>query len=364
MVTVTYTAADGDVATSLKGAAGTPTAPDLAVLSLPTDLTAMKELARAGTLASLDFAVPAVRSNYAFSWKSLGTVDRNLVGLPFRATNRSAIWYDARAFKSEGLKAPSSWKQMLAVTATLRAHGLAPFAIGGKSAVALPNLFQNVYLMLEGNARYDKLMNGEIPWTDSSVRDALRTTRSLTTGMAGGGVALGSDYAAAVQKVFGSPMKAVMVPGGSATLPVLYSAKAVRPLAQFGVFSFPRTNGAAPPRVIGDADVVTMVKDSEAARALVGFLATPEAATIWAKRGGFFLSPNRKVDLSSYALPAIRTLATSLTRAGVFRLGIADARSPEFKKALNAMLVSYLRNPGKATEVMTQLDKAAASAQG
>ena len=43
----------------------------------------------------------------------------------------------------------------------------------------------------------------------------------------------------------------------------------------------------------------SMFKDSPAARALVTYLATPEAATIWAKRGGFS-SPNKNVPPSAY----------------------------------------------------------------
>ena len=42
-----------------------------------------------------------------------------------------------------------------------------------------------------------------------------------------------------------------------------------------------------------------MFKDTPAARALVTYLATPEAATIWAKQGGFS-SPNKGVPASAY----------------------------------------------------------------
>jgi alpha-glucoside transport system substrate-binding protein len=357
-VTVKYTTADGDVASALAKSAGTDAAPDLAVLSLPGDTAAMKELARNGKLESLNFVVPAVRANYAYSWKALGTVDKDLIGLVFKATNRSGIWYDARAFRAAGLTAPSSWSQLRTITAALRKHGLAPFSVSGADAVALPDLFANAYLMIAGNKQYDMLMNGQIPWTSSTVRGALRVMRTMTTGMAGGTSTLNGGYAAAVQRVFGSPMKAVMVPGGSAALPVLYSAKAVRPLSQFGVFGFPRINGDAP-RVIGDADAVVMAKDSESARSLVEFLASSEAATIWAKRGGFYLSPNRKVDPAAYASPVIRSLASSLASATTFRPGLADTQSAGFKQKLNSMLAQYLRTPNKVTELTSQLDKAA-----
>jgi alpha-glucoside transport system substrate-binding protein len=356
-VSVTYTPASGDVPTLLKTTRETANAPDLAVLSLPRDSGAMVDLARAGTIKSINFAVPALRSNYAYSWKALGSVDNNLFGLAFKATNRSAMWYDAQAFRNRGLKAPQSWARLRAVTATLAGEGLPPLAISAKDAIALPDLFSNIYLMIEGNQRYDDLMNGKIRWTDSSVAESLKKLRELTSGISAGSLRM--DYPSAVQEVFGSPLKAAMLPGGSAALPVLYAAKAVRPLSAFDAFAFPRINAAAPPRIIGDADAVVMTRDGDAARALVSFLATPEAGTIWANRGGFFLSPNRKINPAAYGTPAIRSLATSLAAANVFRFAIADTKSTSFKQKLNSAIVQYLTHPTRVKQITSGLDAAA-----
>jgi alpha-glucoside transport system substrate-binding protein len=353
-VTVTYTPATGDVAGVLHG---TPTSrPDLAVLSLPRHLSEMKTLAAAGTLKSLDFALPRLRANYAYSWQRLGSVNGTLVGLPFKATNRSAIWFDRAAFRRAGIAAPRSRAELLRAMRALSERRMAPFALSG-GPISLPNLFQNVYLMLDGSRRYDSLAAGEIAWTGATVRGALLETARLTTGLAGGTGSLSTDYSAAVQKVFGTPARAAMVPGGSAALPVLYRAKAVRPLSQFGVFAFPRVSGDAP-RVIGDADVVVMVRASADAQALIDYLATPEAATIWANRGGFYLSPNRGVKGTAYGSPAIRSLAMNLASANVFRLAIADTMPSSFKETFTRMLVQHIRNPAAAAPLLRQLDAA------
>jgi hypothetical protein len=193
------------------------------------------------------------------------------------------------------------------------------------------------------------------------VTDALKAMTRFTDASAGGSRSLDADYSAAVQKVFGTPTRAAMVPGGSAALPVLYSAKAVRPLSQFGVFAFPRINADAP-RVIGDADVVVMTKDNDATRALVNYLATPQAATIWAKRGGFFLSPNRGVSMTSYGAPAVRSLAKALASAGVFRLAISDTMPASFTQTFDQMLVQYARDPGSVGPLLTKLNAEAAQA--
>jgi ABC-type glycerol-3-phosphate transport system substrate-binding protein len=365
-VTVTYTAAPDGVASAVSAAAASSsgTKHDVAVLSLPAELEQLQTLARAGTLKPIEFAVPAVRANYSASWKRLGSLDGKLFALPVKATNRSAFWFDQRLFRNGGLAAPTSWRALLRVSDALTGKGLKPFAVSGANAIALPGLFQNIYLMLQGNKRYDMLMRGAIPWTDATVRDSLRAMRgSLVppSRIAGGLDSLESPFKGAVQNVFGSPVKGAMVIGGSDVIPVLQSAKAVRPLTQFGVFPFPTTDGKGAPRVIGDAQMAVMLEDTPASRAFVNYLATPQAAEIWAKRDIAFLSPHRKVDLRSYA-PAVRPLATALARATVFRFGIADAATPEFKATLNRLLAEYVRSPGRLSQITAQLQAAATRA--
>ena len=361
-VTVDYMAVSGSVADAVAKTDATK-APDVAVLSLPADLEAMRTMARSGTLQPIEFAVPAVRSNYAFAWKALGSDSGKLYGLFFKATNDSGFWFDNSQFRNQGLTAPTTWRGLQRLSDALNGNGRMPFAVSSRSEILLPSLFQNVYLMQQGNQRYDALARGAIKWSDGSVRSAMTAMRDVLVApgrVAGGlGAGLETGYAGAVQKVFGSPQRAGMVAGGSAVLPVLYTAKAVRPITQFGVIPFPTINAIGAARVIGHANAVTMVEDTPDARALVSYLATPEAATIWAKRGGDFLSPNRKVDLMSYGVPAMRTLGTALRNASVFRFGLADLATPAFRTTLNRALTEYVRNPARLPQIVAQLDAAA-----
>ena len=355
-VTVTYTAATGDVAAQLSRTSGTSPSADVAVVSLPQDKDAMAAMARSGAIKPIEFVSKTVNADYAYSWKLLGSVDGKLTGLPFKATNRSAFWYDVEAFKRLGLSAPTTWRQFQNVIAKIKANGLSPFAISSGSDVALPNLFQNVYLAFQGNHRYDDLAAGKLSWHDSSVMGSLGVLRNtFGDAILGGPAALGKSYARAVKDLFGSPMRAYMVPGGSAAIPVLAASNGVRPLAQFGVFAFPRLNSKTAPSVIGNADAVVMVKDSEAARALVGYLATPDAATIWAKRGGDFLSPNRMVGPSSYAIPQMADLASILTSANTFRVPIADVKAAPFKAKMNLELRRYFQHTDTVGDVVSRL---------
>ncbi len=359
-VTVNYKAVTGDVADALKNNTTLGGTPDAAVLTLPNDQAAMVAMKKAGTLKSLDFIGPTVSANYAYSWKLLGSVGGQLTGLFVNATDRSAFWYEKASFKNLGLTAPTTWAQFQRVAAHIRANGLSPFAISGGSQVALPNLFENLYLMLQGNRMYDKLATGTIKWTDPTVANTLGVLkRNFGRGLAGGGKSLNRSYANALRDVFGSPLKAYMVPGGSAALPIVASANVYRPLSQFSAFAFPHLNAKTAPRVIGDADAIVLTKDSPATRALVGYLATPEAATIWAKQGGDFLSPNRKVASTAYAMPQMGELAQQLTSATTFRFPIADTESAAFRQTMNLQLQGFLRNTYPAGDVMIRLALAA-----
>ena len=356
-VSVTYKTVNGDVAQALRRGLQTGT-PDLAVLSLPTDQKAMVSMAQAGTLQPIGFAAPTVNAQYAWSWKKLGSVDGKLTALLFKATDRSAFWYDTSAFANLKLSAPSSWSAFMSDVSKIRNAGLSPFAISGGSRIALPHLFESLYLTFQGNKRYDMLADGKLKWTDPSVGSTLRIMKQVFG--ASTPVKLTASYATAVHAVFGSPAKAYMLPGGSDALATLSTTTVSnRPLSQFSSFAFPRVGRNAPPRVIGDANGITMVNDSPAARALISYLASSDAAAIWAKRGGDFLSPNRNVAEQDYSVPQLGQLAHQLTSATTFRYGLASMQGRRVTKALGLQLANLLAGNASRNDVMLRLAAAA-----
>jgi alpha-glucoside transport system substrate-binding protein len=84
----------------------------------------------------------------------------------------------------------------------------------------------------------------------------------------------------------------------------------VKPQVDFDFFYFPPINEEEGRPVLGGADMFVMFNQSATGkaddrgevRALLEWLATPEAAAGWIEKGGF-LSPNINVPLDSYAYP-------------------------------------------------------------
>jgi alpha-glucoside transport system substrate-binding protein len=110
--------------------------------------------------------------------------------------------------------------------------------------------------------------------------------------------------------------------------------------------------------------MIVMFNDNPAARALVEYLATAEAAEAWAERGGFS-SPNRNVDTSVYPDEILRTTAGALAEAETFRFDLSDLTPSAFGgDAMFTILQGFLRNPDDVNGTAQALEQAAAQAYG
>jgi len=88
---------------------------------------------------------------------------------------------------------------------------------------------------------------------------------------------------------------------------------------------------------------------SEAQQALLTFLATPDAARIWAEPGGY-ISPNSDMDLDAYPNEVQRTIGEALVAAGDdFRFDMSDQTPAAFGgttgQGMWQGLQNFLRDP-------------------
>ncbi len=326
-VKVTYTSGGDNTPTILSTAVAGGNPPDLASIAQPG---LVKDFATRKALKPIDFAKSTVAANYASSWLDLGTINGHLYGLVFKGANKSTIWYSVAAFKNAGIKPPTTWPQLLAAAKTLKASGLPAYSIGGADGWTLTDLMENIYLRQAGAAKYDLLATHKIKWTDPSVTATLKTMAAVlgdSSAIFGGTTgALQTDFPTSVNNVFSNPPKAAMVMEGD-FVPGVATTKAT-PVTDFNEFAFPSIN-KSPASVVGGGDTVVMFKDSPAARALVTYLASAEAATIWAKLGGFS-SPNKNVPASAYTDPLNRATAIALAHAKTFRFDLSDLQPAAF----------------------------------
>lgn len=347
--------------------AGCP--PDVALLPQPGLLA---DLAGRGQLEPIeDFAGQLVRDNYAPSWRKLGThADKTLYGVPFKAAHKSTIWYSPATFEDAGVKPPRTWDELKQVAGRLSAAGVVPFSVAGEDGWTLTDWFENVYLRTAGTEKYQQLTAHEIPWTDPSVKEALATLSEIFGNeewLAGGYEGtLATSYEGSVRQVFDKhPPKAGMVYEGD----FVASATRARVGEEAEVFDFPAIGGSRSAVVTGgDAAVLLKGKEpgrQEAAKELIRFLATPQAAEPWAREGGF-LSPNNKLALDTYPNPTTRRLAKALREREIV-FDLSDPQPPAFGatagQGMWEVLQDFLKSPENVDATASRLERAAVAAE-
>ena len=135
-------------------------------------------------------------------------------------------------------------------------------------------------------------------------------------------------------QVFADPPKAAQVIEGDFVAGVITAETQAKPQEGFNVYAFPEIADSGPV-VVGGGDVMVMFKDNPAARALIEYLATPEAAEIWAAKGGFS-SPNKNVDPDVYPDELTKQTATALANAEVFRFDMSDLHAGRVRQRLDS----------------------------
>ncbi|MFD7918478.1 ABC transporter substrate-binding protein [Streptomyces sp. NPDC059740] len=355
----------GFVGTKIAG--GGP--PDVAMLQ---QVGVLQEFAKKKWLKPLGSAAKAeLAKNYSKGWQDLGAWQGTDYGVYFKASNKSLVWYNTAALDNAGVQPPKTWSDFLKAARTISDSGVTPVSVGGGDGWTLTDWFENVYLSQAGPQKYDRLAHHQIPWTDPSVKQALTTLAQLWGDkalLAGGNEgALQTSFPESVTQVFsgGDAAKAAMVSSADYA-----AANVTQTKAKIGtdakIFPFPAVGDSSP--VVTGGDVAVALKDSKASQALLTFLASPDAASIWAGAGGF-VSPNKAVKSGAYANTTMRDIAKALIAAGDdFRFDMSDQAPASFggKPGQGEWkdLQDFLKDPKDVAGAQKALERDAAKAWG
>jgi alpha-glucoside transport system substrate-binding protein len=365
-VTIKYQGAGDNTAQIVSTAVAGGNPPDMATLPQPG---LMKQFATSGKLKPITFAKGIVAKNFAPDWIKIGSVNGKLYGLFFKVSNKSTVWNNVKSFKDAGVTAPKTWPQFLRAGGTLRASGVTPYSISASDGWTLTDLFENIYLRTAGAAKYDLLTAHKIKWTDPSVKVALRTMGAVftSTNMVGGtSGALQTDFPTSVNNALSSSPKGAMVIEAD-FVPTAISDTALKPVQDYNEFAFPTIGKSVPATVLAGGDVVVTFKTNAATTALVRYLATPQAATIWAKRGGY-TSANKKVTGSAYGDVLNRKTALALALGKVVRFDMSDQQPAAFGSTVGQgewkIFQDLVQNPKNVNQVAAALEVSAKKAYG
>src|SRR5882757_3861487 len=361
----------GDSASTFLGTkieGGAP--PDVAFLA---QTGVLRQFADKGWLKPLGAEAQAQLSkNFSPGWQKLGAWDGKQYGVYAKVTNKSLIWYNTSAFENAGATEPKTWADFLTTAETVFESGTPPVSIGGADGWTLTDWFENIYLSQAGPQKYDQLAAHEIKWTDPSVKTALTTLAQLfgQQNLIAGGTsgALAADFPKSVTQVFtGNPPTGAMVYEGDFVSAFITANTTAKVGTDAKAFPFPAVGSGKAP-VVSGGDVAVALKDSAGAQALLTFIASTDAAKIWAQGGGY-LSPNKSLDLSAYPDTVQRDIAQSLIAAGDdFRFDMSDQAPAAFGGTKGEGewkdLQDFLTKPSDVAGAQAQLESDAAKAYG
>jgi alpha-glucoside transport system substrate-binding protein len=275
------------------------------------------------------------------------------------------IWYRTADFDNAGVKPPRTWEELGTVSKTLADSGKTPMVVPGGDGWTLTDFFENVYLRVGGPANYDKLAKHQMPWTDSTVVETLkllgdywRTPKVVQGGPAG---AVQVTFTQSIADAFGEKPKSVMLPEGDFVGSEItgLGKESVGKTAKF--FDWPSIKGSKP-AVVTAGDQAIALKDTPGAKALIAYLATPEAAKIVAAKGGF-ISANKNLDPATYPDDTVRQLATAVVSAQLLRFDLSDLTPQAFGGNASAhmwvLLQDFLSKPIEPAALAQQLEDAA-----
>jgi alpha-glucoside transport system substrate-binding protein len=357
---VNYNPVGDELPTVLSTAVEGGNPPDLAAPAQPGFI---QSLVDQDALQPIDFAEETIRENFGDSGVAIGSFNDQLYGLFFKAGNKSTIWYNVHAYEDAGVEPVESWDDFLQNGETLKAAGIPAYSIGGADGWTLTDLFENIYIRTAGPEMYDQLARHEIPWTDQSVKDALTEMAKVFSDKDNiAGNPLQVDFETSVSQVFSeSPEAAQVIEGAFVPGVVDHQLEAG---TDFDVFEFPAVNDS-PPAVVADGNMFVMFTDNPVAQAFIEYVATPEAAEIWAQLGGF-ASPNQNMDTSVYPDELTQRTAGPIAEAEVIRWDLSDLVPPEFGattgQGLWKLFQDFVANPDDVDGIAEKMEQAASAA--
>lgn len=308
----------------------------------PSNISVFPQPGLAANMAAIGGLVPLgdkardfVKANYAAgsSWADLGTYKgkdgkSNFYGLFFNVNVKSLVWYIPENFKEKGYKVPKTMEELQDLTKKIAAGGGKPWCIGlgSDAATGWPatDWVEDMMLRTQSPQVYDDWTSNKMKFNDKRVVEAIEAYGWFARNDAyvdGGAKAVATvSFKDSPKGMFGSPPKCYMHRQASFIPAFFPEGKA----ADADFFYFPSYAGKKLGNpVLGGGTIMTITKDSKAAKAFMEYLQHPQAHEIWMAEDGF-LTPHKGADLAKYKTKAQRKQGEILLNATTFRFDGSD----------------------------------------
>jgi alpha-glucoside transport system substrate-binding protein len=328
-------------------------APDVAGLPGPGQ---MAEFARHGSLKDLTSVidVSGYKADTVPTFIDLGTIDGKLVGVFIKATLKGLIWFNPHDWTVD---TPANWVALEAQANIARRGNSKTWCIGlGSEATSGwpgTDWIEDIVLRQSGPDVYDDWVAGRLPWTAPEIRKAFELFGMVAADTAGGPSAIiATDFRDAGNGLFTDPPTCLLHHQATFMTEFFKSNAGARD-GEYDFFAFPTIDGRFANNVTGAGDLFGMFRDSPQSRALMSYLLTPDAQSIWVARGGA-LSVN--IHVSDYPDDISRRAAQILANANRFRFDASDLMPEQINEAFLQGVIEFVRDPSQLDAILQHID--------
>ena len=347
--------------------AGNP--PELAGLPGPGQ---MFDFAKNGQLKPLDnvLDMSAMNQEYAPDWVKLGQYNGKTYSIFIKTALKGLVWYNPKTFAAKGYTVPKSWADLTALQTKMKADGTAPWCIGLESGSASgwpgSDWVKEIVLSQAGPTVYDSWWQGKQKWSSPEIKQAWQTWGTIvgTQGLVYGGPQsmVSTAFADAANPMYANPPKCFMHNQGSFMSDIILKANAGVTLGtDLSFFPLPDVESKNAGAHVVAGDLFGMFKETPQSKALIKYLTTPAAQSIWVKRGGA-ISPNKQVALADYPDATSKLIAEQLVGAKIARFDAGDLMPSAMQAQYFKDVLDFVQGPSKLDSILAASDAVQATA--
>lgn len=312
----------------------------------------MAYYAKRGLLADLssDWQKNGWDQMYA-SVKSSSTYEGKQYSVPL-GTDAYGFFYRKDLFQKAGITAePTNWTQFLDDCKKLKAAGIAPIVVPARDSWTLAAWFDYLDLRVNGYAFHQKLMAGDVAYTDPRVKHVYETWKTLIDDKYFIDNALSYDVDSTTPiLVNGQAAMLLMGTFFSAGLPASTRA-------DMGYFRFPVIDASVPVAEDGPVNVLIMpakAKNKADARRLLAFMGTPQINGELAKGWGQLPSNSQAAEPQD-PIAKIGFHTLSSTTGGIAQFYDRDMTKEMADEGMKAMQQFY-SDPAQLDSILQHLE--------
>ena len=309
------------------------TAPDLAIIPQPGLIA---QMVKTGKAKPAPAGVTAnVEKYWNPAWKKYATVNGAFYGAPMSANLKSLVWYSPAMFKAGGYAIPTTWDEMMQLSAKIAAAGKAkPWCggIGSGTATGWPatDWLEEIVLRQSGPDVYDKWVTHQTPFNSPQIKAAMDTLDGWMRNPAWVNAGIGN-----VQTIATTTFQNAGVPITQGKCYLLQQASfyeaqwpkgtKVGPTGDVNAFYLPPMGTQFGNPVEGGGEFAIAFSDTPEVQAVQTYLSSAEWATSRVKVATGWVSANNGVPVSAYTDPIEQISVKYLTDPkAAFRFDASD----------------------------------------